>query len=546
MTGAKTLRERITAAETVRKEREGLWRTVQNFCFPASLTYREEQGSGDERERRLADSTAVRSLELFASFLLSNVFVAGAVGTQSFWIKPEGTNGEADEDLLRQDMALRQWCDLVAKRVRSALFTGKQSAVAALHKLCLDLGAYGSACFAVWEDSKARKGIRFQHIPVWEVSGEADAEGETCAVYVRKTFRARAALMKFPALTGKVNAEKDTPVEMLYACIRTDDPEIKNIVPEQYLATGAEWVGIWLHPETETYADVGVFLEQPIFLVPWYSVDDGVWGRSPAMTALGEVAQANSLSELITRGAEKLVDPPWMVRDGALLSPLRLYPAGITYTDGDRALEPLLPPGASRIEVGVDMLSDKERRIREAFFIHLFMDQNPTGSKQPRTVGEIMVNQDERNRAVSPMVLRLQNSLLEPLIWRVLGVLTRQGRLPPPPAQPGQAFIVQHLSPVITSAMQTEAMAAVRWLEGVAFISQLDPQAADVVNADAVASLLHSASGVPARLMRSRQEIEAIRQARAEQQQMMTGAAVAAEAGNTMAKLISATGSKQR
>jgi hypothetical protein len=263
------------------------------------------------------------------------------------------------------------------------------------------------------------------------------------------------------------------------------------------------------------------------------------------MTALGDVAQANSLSELITRGAEKLVDPPWKVRDGALLSPLRLYPAGITYTDGDNALEPLLPPGASRIEVGVDMLADKERRIREAFFIHLFMDQNPTGSKQPRTVGEIMVNQDERNRAVSPMVLRLQNSLLEPLIWRVLGVLTRQGRLPVPPARSGQSFVVQHLSPVVTSAMQTEAMAAIRWLEGVAFVGQIDPQAVDVVNADALTALLHAASGVPARLLRPRQEIEAIRQARAEREQMMNGAAMAATAGDTMAKLMAAAGQQR-
>jgi hypothetical protein len=94
--------------------------------------------------------------------------------------------------------------------------------------------------------------------------------------------------------------------------------------------------------------------------------------------------------------------------------------------------------------------------------------------------------------------------------------------------------------------MQTEAMAAIRWLEGVAFISQLDPRAADVVNADAAVALLHSASGVPARLMRSRQEIEAIRQARAEQQQMMAGTAMASEAGNTMAKLISAVGKGQR
>jgi hypothetical protein len=46
--------------------------------------------------------------------------------------------------------------------------------------------------------------------------------------------------------------------------------------------------------------------------------------------------------------------------------------------------------------------------------------------------------------------------------------------------------------------------------------------------------------------MRSRQEIEAIRQARAEQQQMMAGTAMASEAGNTMAKLISAVGKGQR
>lgn len=543
-THAKALDRRIQAAEALRSEREGMFRAVQEFCHPKSLYYKETQSSADNRERKLADSTAARSLELFASFLMSSVFVAGAAGQSTFTLAPASPDGDVDLDAAGRP-EVRKWCDRAVKAIRHSLFSGAGSAVEALHNVCTDLGAYGTACLAVWDysDRPGKKAVLgFQHFPIWNVSGEKDADGQVCAIYIRQDMAARAAVAKFPRLAEIVQPTDNATVTLCYAVLRADDLEIADLVPAKYLASDPAWVGIWMHKDSGEYLSVGSFKEQPIFLPAWYAVDNTVWGRSPAMTALGDTAMANSLSELINRGAEKLVDPPWLVRDGALLSPLRLYAGGISYSDGDKALEPLLPPGASRIEVGVDMLADRERRIKEAFFIHLFQDSNPTGSKQPRTVGEIMVQKDERNQAVSPMVLRIQNALLEPLIWRILGVLVRSGRLPPPPdLEAGTSFLVRHMSPVISSQMQMEAMAALRWVEAVVFLAQTDPNVLDVVSADEVAALMHSAGGVPEKLRRPRTEIDKRRRERAEREMQMNNAAMANAGGETAAKLLAAT-----
>lgn len=533
---AQIAKRRLQAAEAVRTEREAIWRALQNFVRPTSLTYEETQTNADARERRLLESTAARSLELFASFLLSSVFVAGLGNQHSFTFAVEGEERPGPE--------LKAWLERAVKTLRRVMFSGKYGAIKTLHKVCLDLGLYGTAAFGAWENTNPRRPfapVSFRHYSVWQTAGECDADGEVCAVYLREKLSARAALKRFPALEGHLRPEEEGEQPYIFAAFSADDPEVDQLISPAVREQDGAWYGIWISEGDGRVLAEAAYPEQPIYLPAWYQVDRTVWGRSPAMTALGDIAMVNNLSELVNRGTEKLVDPPYEVRDGALLSPLRLYPGGLTYTDGNEGLRPLIPPGASRIEIGNELLRDRMDRIERAFFVHLFQaTQNPGGSKQPRTATEVLQDEDERNRAVAPMVLNMQAVMIEPLLWRVLGLLTRRGILPVPPTElNGRRIIVRHSSPVVSSQQQIEAASIMRWVEGLAMVANAtaNPAILDWVDVDKVAERLHGGSGAPADVLRGRTVVEALRQTRAQQQAIAATAETAATGAQALASL---------
>jgi hypothetical protein len=531
---------RIARAEQQRVERESLWRSLQHYVRPTALAFRESQGSADARERRILESTAARSLELFASFLMSSVLVAGTAGAAAFRFVGVGPDGKEVAS-----PSAKEWLENAVKEVRAVLFSGAYSATGCLHNVCLDLGLYGTSCFAAWEGpDPLLRPVIFKHYPVWRVCGEL-GEGERPAfISVQEELTVQQATARWPeAAEAGMFSDRDgqAPVKVRFVCISREDGDFETFVPPNIAATNAAWAGVWYLEEHKYILDARGYSEQPIFLPAWYIVDGTVWGRSPAMTALGDVISANVLMEMIIKGTEKLVEPPWLVRDGALLSPLRAYPNGITYTDGDQGLQALLPPGASRIEMGVDMLRDRAAQIERAFFVHLFQDTpNPLGSRQPRTATEVAIQQDERNRAVTPMVMRLQATMIEPLLWRVLGLLVRSGRLPAPPLPEGARLAVRHQSPVVASQAQVDGIAIMRYMESLVSMAQVNPEVLDFVNMDAAAKLLHTASGAPAAVLRQDSEVKRLRAQRAEQATAAQQMQVANEGGKTLAALISA------
>lgn len=180
------------------------------------------------------------------------------------------------------------------------------------------------------------------------------------------------------------------------------------------------------------------------------------------------------------------------------------------------------------------------RHIEQAFFVHLFQDGAGQMSKQPRTATEVSVQQDERNRAVTPMVMRLQASLIEPLVWRVLGLLVRQGRIPAPPLQDGARLYVKHQSPVVASQTQVDGAAVMRFFQGLASVAQANPEILDYLNVDEIAKVFHTASAAPVGVIRSDAEVRRLRESRQQQAAMAQQAQIANEGGKTLAALMTA------
>jgi hypothetical protein len=251
------------------------------------------------------------------------------------------------------------------------------------------------------------------------------------------------------------------------------------------------------------------------------------------MTVLGDIIMVNRMAATVLRGAEKLVDPPILIPDGGLVSPLRYYPGGVSYTDGDVEPRPLLPPGASRIELGDALIDKRQEAIREGFFVPLFI----TPDSPVKTATQVMQEVDERNRATAPMITRLHHELFNPLVRRVLSLLTSAGRLPPPPSTVDNVVLdVEFVSPVVASQRMQEGMALMRLFEMVSPWYQVDRGAFDWFSTDAVVRVLHAATGAPASTLNTPDKVDKVRKARqnmeqaaVQQQQALAGVDVLAK-----------------
>jgi hypothetical protein len=244
------------------------------------------------------------------------------------------------------------------------------------------------------------------------------------------------------------------------------------------------------------------------------------------------------MKETILRGAEKLVDPPLLMPEGGLVSPVRLMPGGLTFTDGQVKPEPLIPPGASRIEMGQELLSRTQDAIRDGFFNPLFV----TPDSPVKTATQVLQQVDERNRAVSPMLVRQQTELYHPFIKRAINLLNRAGKFPERPGiLIGRPLTVRYVSPLASSQLQLEALGTQRIIEGLLPWANVDPTVLDPFDPDEVAKVVQAGSGAPTKILRSKSALAKLRADRADaaQQQQLTENMV--DATGATAKMVAAT-----
>ena len=534
---AKAILAREEFERADRLDLEALWQRVALYNIPRRATFTDEVSRGVQRNRFVLDSTAPRSLELFASFLHT---LLNNPATQWFKIKVE------DDHELNKDKQVQKWMEQAQKIMLRAMSSQSANLYPQLYQIYLDLGAFGTAILYVETDDAGRLRLRAYHLADCLIT--TNSAGFVDGMYRQFNLSPRQAKQRWPdrALGRQVEealAKGGKKVRFIHAVFSRDDEELASLVPKRILNRGMPFVSVWVNAIDRKTVGVGTFEEFPYMVPRWYTVRGDKYGRSPAMTVLPSVQMVNRMKETILRGAEKLVDPPLLLPDGGLVSPIRLFPGGISFSEGTVKPEALIPPGASRIEVGNALLEKEQEAIREGYFVNLFQ----TPGSPVKTATQVLEEVDERNRAVSPMLINTQSELFHPFINRVFNIMMRAGRFPElPAALEGLTIDIEYISPLAASQQQMDGLAVLRLFEGLAPWSEIDPGIFDNFDMDEVASVVHKASGAPASIMRTKSKVVDIRKARQDRQAADRAAGQAFEGAQAVAKLIAAQNKGQQ
>lgn len=256
--------------------------------------------------------------------------------------------------------------------------------------------------------------------------------------------------------------------------------------------------------------------------------EDNGWGRGPGWIALPTVKTLNITEKLVLKGLAKDISPPLIVPNKSVVGGIRTTPNGIIYFDGRKAgtHEPKYLNSGTRWDVNQLERENKRKVIQRIFFNHLL--ELPTDGT-PMTLGEAERRYQLQTRDMVGVYERLIYEGLSPNVLWSFAVMFRANAFPPaPPAvvdmirkTGGLSVDVQYTGPLARS-LQREKVASIEQTYGVAaMISQAkggDPSAFDVLDDDAAMKVIHEQSGAPSAILRSPEQVQQIRQERAQRQ----------------------------
>ena len=120
---------------------------------------------------------------------------------------------------------------------------------------------------------------------------------------------------------------------------------------------------------------------------------------------------------------------------------------------------------------------------------------------------------------IGPVLERLQNELLKPLIDTTFAFMVQQGNMAPPPEElQGVPLDVEFIS-VLAQAQRSIGVNSIdRYLNTVGMVAQMKPEVLDKIDADKWADAYADMLGVDPDLIVPNEQVAMIRQQRAEQQ----------------------------
>jgi hypothetical protein len=217
------------------------------------------------------------------------------------------------------------------------------------------------------------------------------------------------------------------------ASYRSSGQQSIRLVPSRF-----PWREVyWLKSNKTTYPmSRRGFREQPFFAIRWRATANDPYGRSPAMDCIGDNKQLQQETLRKNEYIEKLVRPPMVAPPEMKNEPASIMPGMITYANalnGQPLFKPAFEVNAQALQPMTMDIEKISGRIKEAFFVPVFMAITQMAGVQPRNELELTKRDLERLQALGPFITLFENEAATPAVMRYLAIGERKGIIRPRP-----------------------------------------------------------------------------------------------------------------
>jgi hypothetical protein len=527
---------------------ESHWRDMSDFMSPRGARFLiTDNNKGD----RLQNQKIIDNSAGMGARTLSAGMMGGVTSPAREWFRLALSNPE-----FAQSQAVKEWLDDLTRRM-STMFL-QSNVYKTLPKTYKGLAIFGTSSLFVEEDFE--KVMRTHQLPIgayWVSNNEAGI----IDVFMRE-FRmtVRQIVEKFgrtrpggPIDWSNISVavrnhwetakHKEAWVDVIHVVVPNPEFDPEKLGPEFKKYASVYWEKGTTNDMT---LDGDKFLREsgydhfPVLVVRWEVGAEDIYGTDcPGMTALGDVKQLQHGEKRGMQAVDKHVNPSLKAPMSLKTAKVSLLPGDVTYVDeleGRKGLTPI-----HTVEPRIDTLEKKQdqvrKRISRAFFEDLFL-LLALSDRREMTAREVEEKHEEKLLILGPVLEQLNQDLLDPLIEIAFELMQRQGLIPPaPPEIQGQQIKVEYVS-VMAQAQKLAGLAAVeRFVGFVAQVAQYAPDVLDKIDTDQLVDTYADIVGVPAKLLHSSEEVQAIREARAQAQAQAEAAATAAQGAETAKNL---------
>jgi hypothetical protein len=191
------------------------------------------------------------------------------------------------------------------------------------------------------------------------------------------------------------------------------------------------------------------------------------------------------------------------------------------------------------IPVGLEMLNEERKNIKEAFFVDLFL----LLERANMTATEVIQRNEEKMLLLGPVLGRLQNELLDRIIFRSFSILKRRGIIAPVPQAladwleqhpEDDNYEVRYEGRLAKMQRYSEAKATIDWLMLIKGVAEVKPDVIDLINDEEIVRNGQEVYGVNPKYVNSPERVQELRDARAAQQEAMMKAQAMQSAATTV------------
>lgn len=503
---------------------EGHWREVAERVRPTQNLFQQQRPDGDKRNERIFDATAPLALPKFAAAVISFTIPA----TQRYQAL---TTTDPD---LAEDPEVKRYLEQVTDIIFKVRYSPHSNFQSQSGEVILDVGAFGTGI--LFTDDVLGKGIRYKSFPLAESYISEDENGAVNRLHRKFQFTAEQAARKFgrDVLSEGIKRalEKDPLAKFWFLHCVGPNEEYDGRRRDH---RGMEFSSCYVEFETRSTVSEGGFRRFP-FAVPRYETSPReVYGRSPAMAVLPDIKMLNEMSKTVLRAGQQVVAPPIMLTEDASLQPFNVRSNALNYGYVDQSGRAMAIPFQTqgRVDIGLDMMNQRREAINDAFFVTLFRIL----VEEPQiTATEAMLRAQEKGQLLAPTMGRIQSELLGSVTEREIDILAASGALPPMPQKlldAGGDIRIEYQSPLNQAQRASIGVGIMQTLQAVTPLAQIDSSVMLKFDIEGMAAELASINGVPERLMRSDDQVTAMKEQAAQQAQMkelLAAAPVAASA----------------
>ncbi|MDR2020665.1 MAG: head-tail connector protein [Treponema sp.] len=515
---AEALTRELARLKTRRRDFESAWEEAQRFVSSVVLKFGEDadtSGEGYLIPRRITGRPANYLETLVAG-------ISGySINPNIMWLKL----GIADRDLEEQ-YGVKDWLEKSEEALYKAYNDG--NLYSQMPALIESAATFGHGVMLVDEDVVHKK-IRCAAMNPPEIYLDTNEYDEVDTVFREFYLTAENAAAYFgleklaPEIrdTWRDEESKTRPVHLCHAVYKHKGSDGNNLLAREFM-----YASVFMDLDNRHLIKEGGYHDFPYAVFTWKKTMGKQYGYSPAMGAVSDIKLLHKGVESLLEVAQLSARPPMNVPQ-KLQGSEQLVPDGRNYyLTPDQIISPV-QVGAN-FPITIEITRDMEERIKDWFHVDFFLMLQQQSRQMTAT--EVVELQGEKAAVLSNMVTNL-NYALQKIVQRSVDILFRQGKMPELPAalQRQQTSLKVDFIGILAQAQKkahrtSGIMQGIQIMGALAQMARAVPQIAeafDYVDASQILRNGFESGGMSQLAIREDEDVQRIRQARAEAQAAM-------------------------